>query len=242
MQKSNLISNLLALIIPRICVSCHEKLGEGEITLCTKCRMEIPFTYDWHRRDNPAMTTLNAEHEIESAASFCFYRRGERFTNIILNIKFKHQRLAAKQLGEWFARELQESDMNLNNIDAIIPLPLHKYRLWWRGYNQSECIAEGVAKVLNAPIYKDVVKRDVHSKVQSKMKGRWLRIKNAENIFKISNPSAINGKHILIIDDVLTTGATLRSLIKCISDHTEECKISVITLARTEKRVDRHYI
>lgn len=242
MQKSNLISNLLALIIPRICVSCHEKLSEGEVSLCTKCRMEIPFTYDWHRPDNPAMITLSAENDIEQAASFCFYRRGEKFTNIILNIKFKHQKLAAQQLGEWFAREIKDSQMQFGDLDAIIPLPLHRYRLWWRGYNQAECIAKGVSKVLNIPIYKDSVKRDVHTKVQAKMQGRWLRIKNAENIFKVIDPASLNGKHILLIDDVLTTGATLRSLIKCIATNTELCKISVVTLSRTEKRVDRQYI
>ncbi|MEG1934837.1 MAG: phosphoribosyltransferase family protein [Rikenellaceae bacterium] len=203
--------------------------------------MELPFTYDWLRRDNPAMNVLSAEKEIEMAASFCFYRRGDKFTNIILNIKFKHQQLAAKQLGQWFAREVKENGVGLDAIDLIIPMPLHKFRLWWRGYNQTYCIAEGIEKVFNAPICCDAVIRSVHTKVQSKMKGRWLRIQNTENIFKVVDSKKLEGKHILLIDDVLTTGATLRSLIRCITESTDNCKISVLTLSRTEKRVDRQF-
>ncbi len=242
MQKTNLISNLLSLIAPIVCSGCGDKLSTGELTLCTSCRMSLPFTYDWKRADNPALFTLDGLHKVEWAASFGYYRQEGNYARAIKNIKFKRAKSAAHHLGEWFAYEIVIASDSLKEIDYIIPMPIHKLRQLWRGYNQSEEIAKGMAKILRVPIDTKVVKRIKIGKVQSRLSGKDIRIKNSENMFKVIDSSKLEGNHVLLIDDTLTSGSTLLSLIDTIKRSNNECKISVATLARVDKRTDIEHI
>lgn len=242
MQKTNIISNLLSLIAPKVCSGCGDKLSVGELTLCTSCRISLPFTYDWKRSDNPAFAAMDGRYKVEWAASFGYYRSKDNYARAIRNIKFKRAKLAAQHLGEWFAYEIVIAGDPLRDIDYIIPMPIHILRYLWRGYNQSEEIAKGMAKILRVPIDTKVVKRVKRGKVQSKLSGRDVRLKNSENMFKVVDVNRLKEKHILLIDDTLTSGSTLLSLIETIKKSDISCKISVATLARTDKRSDKDHV
>ena len=238
MRKINIISDIFSLITPKVCSGCGDKLSLGELTICTSCRMSLPFTYDWKRADNPAFTTLDGLYAIEWAASFGFYRKNSNYAKAIKNMKFKRAKVSAQHLGEWFAYEITTACDNLKDIDYIIPMPIHTLRYLWRGYNQSEEIAKGMAKILQVHIDTKVVKRVKIGRVQSRLSNKKARKQNSENMFKVTDVSKLLGKHILIIDDTLTSGSTMLSLIEVIKRADYNCKISVATLARSDKRSD----
>ncbi len=142
---------MLELIIPKLCCACHQKLSAGEEFICTKCRIELPYTYDWYKKDNPAFEILNADYPVEWASSLAFYHKNSNFSRAILNIKFNNQRDCGRELGEIFANELKNSKSIPTDIDLIVPVPLHWAKKAWRGYNQSYHIAH-LLKISTQPV------------------------------------------------------------------------------------------
>ncbi|MFI3320947.1 MAG: phosphoribosyltransferase family protein [Rikenellaceae bacterium] len=240
MQKKSLISNIIELIIPKLCVACQSKLSEGERILCTSCRINIPYTYDWLESNNKTFELLNADYPIFWAASMCYYRKNDIFSRAILNMKFRNQSQSAKEFGAMFARVLKDKEISVKDVDIIIPLPLHPLKKLWRGYNQSELIADGMASIFGCDVEKKAVRRTVNNRAQSSIKNQKRRLKNSENIFRVAEGEKLDGKHILIVDDVITTGSTIHSLIKCITDSCDNCTISVATLARADRGKSKH--
>ncbi len=128
----------------------------------------------------------------------------------------------------------------LKDVDVIVPMPIHFTRKLWRGYNQSDEIALGMARILRKPLERDAIKRVKIGKVQSTLTSKNARLKNSTDMFKVADMTNITGKHILLVDDVLTSGATMLSLIDCIKRADPECRISVATLSRSEKNSNRY--
>jgi ComF family protein len=164
---------------------------------------------------------------IERATALFYYEAHAETANILYELKYKNHPEIGETMGRMIARELQRADF-FDGIDGIVPVPLAKKRERQRGYNQSMEIARGVSEITSLPIYNKVVKRNTFSGSQTS-KGRWERNENVENVFELLDGDSIRGKHLLIIDDVVTTGATIIACAKEIS-KAEGVRFSVLSL------------
>ena len=219
---------LLDLISPRLCVVCGQRLTISEETICTKCNLHLPRT-DFHQDpyENEMAKLFWHQIPIERATALFYYEAHAKTANIIYELKYKNHPEIGETMGRMMARELQRADF-FDGIDGIVPVPLAKKRERQRGYNQSTEIAMGVSEITNLPIYNKVVKRTTFEGSQTS-KGRWERNENVDNVFELLDGDSIRGKHLLIIDDVVTTGATIIACAKEIS-KAEGVRFSVLSL------------
>ena len=213
-----------------LCRACKEPLVNGEEYLCTKCRAEIPFTYFWKEKENPMEQKFWGLVPIERAAAMFWYIKGSTWQHFIHNLKYDKIPYHGTKLGRWFGNELMRSNW-LDDIDLIIPIPLHWCKRVERGYNQSQYIAYGISRVSGIPIYSKAVRRYRNNPSQTTQSfgRRW---ENVENLFEVTRPEKLRSRHILLVDDVFTTGATLMSCAESIIEACEgDVRISVATLA-----------
>jgi len=179
-------------------------------------------------KDNTIERIFWGRFPLQKASSFLFFSKGGRVQNLMHEFKYRSKKEIGFYLGELFARELSKDNW-LDEIDVIIPVPLHYKKQEIRGYNQSEEIAKGLNIQSSIPVETAVIKRIVASETQTK-KSRFRRWENVSEIFQIDNPEKIEGKHILIVDDVITTGATLEACAQKLLTI-EGVKISLASLA-----------
>lgn len=225
------LGSFLSLLFPRCCVVCGRPLAKGEECLCTMCNIELPRT-DYHlRKDNPVEKLFWGKIPLERATSFYFYRKGSDFRQILHQLKYGGQKGIGAIMGRYMAAELQQSGF-FEGVDVILPVPLHKKKQQIRGYNQSEWIARGITAVTGIPIDTEAVVRRKNTETQTR-KSSLERWENVEGIFELHHAEALAGKHILIVDDVLTTGATTVECASCLTGI-EGIRISVLTLAVAE--------
>ncbi|MBQ8542095.1 MAG: ComF family protein [Bacteroidaceae bacterium] len=226
------ISDLIDLILPRYCAVCGTILSPNEQDLCLNCLCRLP------RIDSIRMQEIEKLFwgivPVERAASYIYYQKGSPYNNLLHKIKYKNHPEAATHLATSAAHELQESGF-FEGIDAIIALPLSKKKERKRGYNQCDYIAKGLSAVSKIPVLKGCVERTKANETQTH-KSREERWKNVEGIFTIANPDALQGKHILLIDDVLTTGATIASCAKSIT-ALPDTRVSLFTLAYSYNKI-----
>ncbi len=222
------LMDFAGLIYPPVCPGCSRPLFRNEKVLCTYCLHGLPRT-NFHRfRENPVEQTFWGRVLLEGATSFLFFSKGGKVQQLMHAIKYRNQKKAGFFLGELFGREIAHTEP-FSACKLIIPVPLHPKKLRKRGYNQSEIIGRGMGKTMNIPVRTDILMRRLHSDTQTR-KSRYNRWINVRNIFSLKNQGAIYGRHILLIDDVLTTGATLEACIQTLN-VAGELKISVATLA-----------
>lgn len=227
------LAALKELIFPAICPICGRVLVRSERFVCTFCRIEAPFTNLWTKRENAMEQRFWGLVPIERAAAFFWFVEGSSWRRLIHKAKYYNHWRYAEQLGSWFAVELLRTDF-LSGIDYIVPIPLHWRKRLKRGYNQSEHIAAGLSKVSSIPTLFGAVKRHIHNPSQSQLMlmERW---KNVDNIFSVAHPEKLRGRHILLVDDVFTTGATITS---CAEQIIKACdgdvKISVATISASQ--------
>ena len=219
---------LLDLISPRLCVVCGQRLTVSEETICTKCNLHLPRTgFQKDPYENEMAKLFWHQIPIERATAFFYYEAHSETANILYELKYKNHPEIGEVMGRLMARELQTSGF-FDGIDGIVPIPLARKRQRQRGYNQSMEIARGVSEITGLPIYNKVARRNAFEGSQTS-KGRWERNENVEGVFEVKDVSAIQGKHLLIIDDVVTTGATV---IACAKELCKggNVKVSVISL------------
>lgn len=178
--------------------------------------------------NNPISRIFWGRVKIHTATSFLFFNKGGHVQNLIHQFKYNGKIKTGNYLGELFGNDLMKSSL-FNNIELICPVPLHKKKLHKRGFNQSEIIAEGISKVMQIPICANTLHRLEHTETQTK-KARYTRWENVRGKFGIINQEKLIGKHILLVDDVLTTGATLESCSQALLD-VPETTVSIATLA-----------
>jgi len=211
-----------------LCYACGSHLMRNESLICTECYVVIPRTNYHNEADNPVAQLFWGRCLIEKAAAFSYYNKGSRIRNLIHNLKYKGIREIGYELGRIYGLSLETSGFT-SDIDLIIPVPLHPAKKRIRGFNQSETISLGIADVVNLPVDVKSLARTTVSATQTK-RSRYERWTNVEGIFNVIEPEAIIGKHILLVDDVITTGSTIES---CTNEllKIEGVKVSVAALA-----------
>ncbi len=224
-----LCSNFVSLLFPNLCTCCGQSLIDGENTICLGCISCLPKTNLHLQQDNILEKKFWGKANIERATAFCYYQKNSEIQHLIHKLKYKNGQNIGIALGKYAGAELSNSK-DFNAIDLIVPVPLHWRKLQKRGYNQSLSIANGLAEVMGRPIDNTTLLRLIDNPTQTKKStfGRW---QNTKGIFGISNPQNFAGKHILLIDDVLTTGSTIIACVDAILDNCENSKISVFTIA-----------
>lgn len=221
-------NDLLELFFPSLCVTCGERLVSQEKFVCMGCWLDLPVT-NFHREpENKVAQLFWGRVQLEHATAWYHFRKGSNYQQIIHFIKYRGMKELGRECGKRLGESLSEAE-SFRNVDVIVPVPLHPKKRRKRGYNQSEWIALGIAETLQKPVVTDNLYRKVHTSTQTK-KSRLERWQNVEGIFEVNDPESFSGKHILLVDDVATTGATLEAsampLLKI-----ENSKVSIATLA-----------
>ena len=208
-----MLTRLINLITPRRCVMCGCRLAIGEDVVCTACNIELPRTgHPASPRNNELARLFWGRIPVERAAALFYYRAHSAPGDVIYSMKYRSHPETGELMGRMAAKEFAACGF-FDGIDAIVPVPLAKKRQRERGYNQSLEIARGVSAVTRIPITSKALKRKSFEASQTKM-NRWQRNENVEDVFLLTDGNAVKGKHILIIDDVVTTGATVISCAK----------------------------
>ena len=227
-MKISFWSRLLDLISPRLCVVCGNRLAVTEETLCSKCYLHLPRTDFGHDLYENVMAKLFwGQMAIEKATALFYYEPHAETANILYKLKYKNHPEIGVVMGRMMAKELMNSGL-FEDIDTLVPVPLAKKRERQRGYNQSLELAKGVSEVTGLPIADKIIKRTKFVGSQTH-RGRWERNENVEHVFELIDGDSISGKHLLLIDDVVTTGATIIACAKEIQ-KASNVKISVLAL------------
>lgn len=223
-----MLKDFFALLFPPLCAGCENVLYKDEQSLCLSCIYLLPKTNFHLQKDNAVEKIFWGRTNIQSAASYYNFVKDGKVQNIIHQLKYRGERKVGVFVGNLYGNELKKSE-GFNTIDYIIPVPLHKRKKMLRGYNQSEAFAEGLAESMNVKTDFTTLFRAKESESQTR-KTRYKRWENVENIFQINDFAKLQASHILLVDDVVTTGATLEAcanVLLTIPDVT----ISIATMA-----------
>ena len=229
---TELAVRLINLVAPKQCVMCGCRLAVGEDVVCTSCNLDLPRT-NYHEKpyDNEMAKLFWGRMPVEKAAALFFYRARSASSRIVYSMKYLGHPEVGDLMGRMAAVEFAKSGF-FDDVDLIVPVPLAKKRQRARGYNQSMEIARGVSEITRLPIVVDAVVRKSFNGSQTEM-NRWQRNENVEDVFTLKDGSRIEGRHVLIVDDVVTTGATV---ISCANELRRCCdvKFSVMSLGFTK--------
>ena len=226
-------SDLLRIVFPDVCEVCGSSLVRGEEVICLKCDMNMPRTRVHNDSFNIIHERLAGKTPIERAAGYFYYYRESDYAAIIHNAKYNGRPIIARKLAMRFARELM-ADNFFDGIDLVLYVPMFFLKKIKRGYNQSEYIAQGISQATNIPIGHNLISKRSHSSQTKKNSySRWL---NAQGVYDVINSDELENKHVLIVDDVVTTGATLLACCDVVHNAVPSATISVLSLAVTRLR------
>ncbi|MGV3597701.1 MAG: ComF family protein [Bacteroidota bacterium] len=226
-----LLADFLALFYPQVCAGCDGELLQGEQFVCINCLLSLPYTGFSRQTPNPAEQAFWGRVEIEAGTSFLYFRKGNATQKIMHRIKYKGEKELAEYMGRLMGQELKTLS-RFNGIEAVIPVPMHPAKQRKRGFNQSEWFAKGLSAITEAPTLTDVLLKITATESQTK-KSRWQRWVNADEKYTLINPQHISGKNVLLVDDTLTTGATLEACAQMLLQANPK-SISIATMAFTQ--------
>jgi len=225
------LADFVSLLFPELCAACRASLVANEELICTDCLYNLPLTNFHLQPNNIVARQFWGKIDLEGAYALYYFTKGGKIQNLMHQFKYKGIRQIGNLLGNIAGEQLNKNAV-FNAVDVIIPVPLHKKRMRQRGYNQSACFAEGLAQKLNAGVQENNLVREVATETQTH-KSRFARFENMQEVFVIKNPERLINKHILLVDDVITTGSTLEAcgiqLLKI-----EGVKLSIATIAYAE--------
>ena len=227
-MKFNPFTDFFNLLFPDLCVVCGENLLKNEQHICFACLHAIPKTNYHLLSDNPIEKRFWGKVPIYRGTAFFFFQKGSPFQKLLHALKYRGNKEIGEVLGKYAASDLLDS-VDFATIDVIIPVPLHPKKFKKRGYNQSDWIAQGLSLILEKPVDTITLRRLRENVTQTK-KSVYERYENTEGIFELADKNALIGKHILLVDDVLTTGSTLEACIQALL-LSDDIKISIFTLA-----------
>jgi len=223
-----LLSYLVDIFYPRLCMACGRSLMAHEYVICSYCSVQLPKANFHNKIDNPIEVIFWGRANIKAAAAYYKYTKGGKVQHLVHQFKYKNFQEIGLYVGSIFGVQLDDSK-RFNDIDFIIPVPLHKSKLLKRGFNQSELFARGLEKSMKATVMNDNLYRKVASATQTK-KSRWERYKNVNAIFGIRDASLLENKKLLLVDDVITTGSTIEGCAS-ILNQIEGVEVSVAAMA-----------
>jgi ComF family protein len=211
-----------------VCFGCNTPLHKGERLLCTLCRNQLPLTEYNFIDENPVDRIFYGRVAIKKANSFLFFTKNGIVKSLIHYLKYKNQEEIGVFLGDWFG-ELLKDEQSLSQIDYVIPVPLHRKKLKKRGYNQVAKFGQRLAYHLGASYNDTLLLKTANTRTQTK-KGRLGRWQNDKPLFEMTDPTFLKNKRILLVDDIITTGATLESCANALK-KTEGIVIYIATMA-----------
>ena len=228
----NWITRFLDFIFPRTCVVCDHHLAPTEHSLCGVCLFHLPRTdYPLRPSDNPMAQLFWKLSSIQKAAALFYYHPHSETAQLVYRLKYNNRPDIGEDMGRIMAQELLRSDF-FSDIDVLLPVPLSRKRLRQRGYNQSEQLAIGISDITHLPLVTKALRRKDFHQSQTTL-NRWQRQENVADTFQLVDDSQLQGKHVLLIDDICTTGATLIACANTLQD-VEGIRISVLTLGFTK--------
>lgn len=216
------------LVYPNLCPICCEPLPSRHIYWCLKCDINLPKTFLGPGADNPIHKALSYACPLQIAYASFYFKKGNGIQQLLHKLKYKGKQEIGSMLGVRVAKDLIVLGAE-KDFDALLPVPLHPSKMLLRGYNQALLIADAIATEINSIVIHDILERIETTSTQTK-KSRYKRWENVQNAFSVRDKSALKGKHIAIVDDVFTTGATLGACLKALQ-QIEGIKLSVLTVA-----------
>lgn len=207
-KLTNILNAINNILLPRVCFGCNAHLSRGEEHLCTVCRNDLPLTEYNFNAENPIDRIFFGRIDVKKASSFLYFRENSIVQRLIHHLKYRNQPQIGKFLGDWYGQVLQEDNSLVETIDYVIPVPLHRTKLRQRGYNQVSQFAERLAHYLRADTIENLLKKTANTKTQTK-KGRIGRSQGNEALYILENATLLEHKNVLLVDDVITTGATM---------------------------------
>lgn len=212
---SNILNDINTILVPPLCFGCNALLSRGEVHLCTVCRNQLPLTEYNFNAENSVDRIFYGRINIIKASSFLFFTKKGIVKNLIHYLKYKNQEQIGLFLGNWYGHLLQQNNY-LTNIDLVVPVPLHRKKLRKRGYNQVALFAKTIADHIKAEYRDDILLKTANTRTQTQ-KSRLLRWQNKQALYILSDPKLLAHKNVLLIDDVITTGATMEACATAIS-------------------------
>lgn len=231
--QMNFFQSLLNIFYPTVCLACGSHLVQNEDIICSSCRHQLPITDFFENSNNLIENAFKGRIPIIAGTALLYYRKKGVVQELIHALKYKGHQEVGEFFGMWMGKQLVESK-RFNDLDAIILVPLHPKRLKTRGYNQLTIFSDQLSKELGIPVYKDVLVKIGKSASQTN-KNRFSRFEKINEYFHITDTTILEGMHVLLVDDVFTTGATLEA---CANEiyKTPEVRISIATMV-----VSDHY-
>ncbi len=205
----NLIRDLSGLFYPHLCLACGFRHPPRRNLLCTACRLKLPRADHLSDQENDLSERFWGRVPIYSAAAMFRFTKGGKVQRLLHQLKYQNRQDIGTQLGEWFGRDLKSSPW-FDGVQGIVPVPLHPRKEHLRGYNQSDLFAQGISYSMGVPWHKNALRRTTFTETQTG-KGRLERFGNVESVFTTGQSVHLSGRHLLLVDDVVTTGATLEA-------------------------------
>lgn len=224
----SLIADLCNILLPRKCVVCQQTLEPSEQYICTSCSIQMPRYPLQSIEDNEPLRKVWNFAPVQYGATLMYYRHQSDFHNILIKIKYKGGAQLGIKIGEWAATEITHLQL-AEKIDVIVPVPADRKRIKTRGYNQAEMIARGMGRIMHRPIMNLLIKKDTGTS-QTKLSQK-ARKENTIGKYEANIPQDWRGKRILLVDDVLTTGATIGNCAQAILATDSQATISIFTIA-----------
>ena len=217
-RSHDIFGDFISLFFPKYCLACENALVKGESMICTVCMLEMPQT-DYHKwRENPLSNRLSYRIPVKHAMALFKFSKSGRVQHLLHQLKYRNHPEIGVTLGRIYGEKMKnESDLPMN-VDLIIPIPLHPARQRKRGYNQSAKFAEGLSETLAIPFTDELLERRIKTETQT-LKSKLSRWENISGVFGPKNPALLEGKKVLLVDDVITTGSTLEACSQVLIDQ-----------------------
>lgn len=232
MKVSEWFKSWVGLFYPRLCAACGRPLFDQEQVICYGCIYALPYTNYHLDEENNVTLMFRGRVILEAGAAMLHFRKGGRVQQLMHQLKYKGMREVGVVLGKRYGYHLKDV-YPYGEAVAIIPVPLHPKKLRKRGFNQSEQFAMGLASALGVKVDVDTLIRRKYTDTQTR-KTRYKRFENMQAVFEVTDRNSLAGKHVMLVDDVITTGSTLEACIEALQ-VIQGIKISVITMAMADK-------
>lgn len=227
LYAEQVLQDLLDLFYPRLCMGCETMLRTNEDYLCFDCRQDLPMTHFFYE-GNPVEKVFWGRASIASGTAFLYFSKGGIVQNLMHQIKYQNMPEVAEFVGELFGNQLKEQQ-RYNQVQWVIPVPLHPKKLKKRGYNQSAWLASGMAKSLGIGLSTEILIRSEYTATQTK-KSRFDRWTNVKDIFTLQGPEQLADQEVILVDDVVTTGSTLEACVHTLQEI-PGVRVHIATLA-----------